>query len=288
MAILTSTAGNTQQRCLSTIMPPKAQHSPQTGFTDPGSTHSFHLRPVNLESHRSMNSSLFSPTTLATYQSTSKISLPPTSSETISLRRDHGHWRTHFIQQATQPLYCKKQLDALHSDEDEAALQVPTADVKPRDTPAPANTKTHGNASLATESQLASIIHDQGIRIRKLQRSDRAKGPVNQRNLALKAFMGAQSAAAKNKNADGGVDQSLRVILVAALERIDELEEASEGLLDALDEEGDVSDEDEEDDREGGRGGGERRLEAEIVLSGVIEDGTFRELRERLGEVLVG
>lgn len=120
--------------------------------------------------------------------------------------------------------------------------------------------------------------------ILRLKKSDRAKGKVQQRNMALKAHMRAHVC-----GREGEREQTLMEALAMANERIGELEGAGQRLLDALEWGSDCEEEDDVEVAEGGeRARGSTRLEAELVFRGVLEDETYEEQKELWMDSLEG
>jgi uncharacterized protein YdcH (DUF465 family) len=107
----------------------------------------------------------------------------------------------------------------------------------------------------------------------RLKKSDRAKGKVQQRNLSLKAIMGAHICSGK------GREDALLEALALANERIEELEGAGETLLDALEKHDgdDCSSDGENEDKDEEEMG---VFEAQARFRSVLEDEAFHEQKE--------
>jgi hypothetical protein len=137
--------------------------------------------------------------------------------------------------------------------------------------------------ALSTHDKLFSQLKDSDRALARLEKSDRAKGKVWQRNLRLKTTLhryAAQTASGPSQQ-HTSTETGLLEALVLASERIEELESKGNALANVLEQRNDSCESDEdEDDR------AERLLEAEVAFRNVLEDETCREQKEHWDELL--
>ena len=135
-----------------------------------------------------------------------------------------------------------------------------------------------GKNVLATFNATNEQLDEANRRAKLLKKSNREKGNVEQRNLALKAYMRSHQC----RGTENSKEQTLLEALALAKQRIQDLEVAGTKLLDALD----CSSDDEEgksDSDENDRCG---LAEAELVFRGVIEDEMYEEQKLLWEELL--
>ncbi|EDU45450.1 hypothetical protein PtrSN002B_008597 [Pyrenophora tritici-repentis] len=193
------------------------------------------------------------------------------------LRLDRDRWRHLAQKQATSISTLGQSLQN---------LQIATATLSAENAQLQARTEIHLAAIATLTSTLRNVagkndallsrVDDATRSLLRLQKSDRAKGKMQQRNLTLKALLNrySEKGVAAEAKADADTESALREALAAACERIEELEGRGSALLDALERQEDDECEDEEMD------GGASVVEAEVAFRGMLEDEEFRELRE--------
>ncbi|KAF2262570.1 hypothetical protein CC78DRAFT_316473 [Lojkania enalia] len=261
----TSAPTNMKNRTPLTLLPRHASH--------------LDLPTTHLASPTELRTILRSPTPIVLEEGEASHCVQLTAAKSLisRLRRDRNHWRTLSLAQRREikdlsHTFKLSNTKFTNLSNTNKSLQSRLAD------------------ALATGRSLLGRFHNVSAKcddldkkleeadcnILRLQKSDRAKEKVLQRNLRLKAHLGSM---AKQSS-----EQTLREALNAAIERIEELERVGEKLMEALDkiDENDGSESGEEDSRIGEVD----LLEAEIQFRGVLEDESFRSMKEFWGEFL--
>lgn len=204
-----------------------------------------------------------------------------TSSLITQLRRDRDSWRSLARNQERSLIAAQHDL----TEQAQAMSAIEANNNRLRHAHAEGVTATRYLYSrlqslIADNNKLLDQLDDTMRTVAKLNKSDRAKGKVLQRNLRLKAALQHLSlhSASSSSQSDTSVDSNLREALAIATQRIEELESKGVALTEALEKQDD-SHGDEDEEYNGGKSeiAKANLMEAEVIFRGVLDDETFQD-----------